>query len=125
MAKKVIENHKVVTDKDINAAEELIKQQNTIEDFVLGEEEQEQEQEQADQEEEPKKAEEPEEIQIPKPTEENKRQQEENDFSKVLILTKAATYFDRGIRFYKNNPITINNEKVYEQLLKTGLFVHL
>ena len=41
MGRKVTENHKVVEQSSQGAAEDLIKQQNAAEDFVLGEREEE------------------------------------------------------------------------------------
>ncbi len=103
MGRKVTENHKVVEQSSQGAAEDLIKQQNAAEDFVLGEREEESQAADAGKEE----------------------GQQKNVFERTVVLTGAATYMDAGIRYFKNKPTNVTDQKAYEQLLRTGLFVRI
>lgn len=95
MGRKVTENHTITEQEKGNAAEELIKQQNATEEFVMGAE--------------------PEDTQKP----------EEEAFSGTVVLTGAATYLDSGTRYFKNKPVSITDKEAYEHLVKTGLFIRL
>lgn len=110
MGRKPSENHNISVAEEENVAEALIKQQNAGEEFVLGEDEVAEPQP------------EPGEPKLPQP--EQQRSVAKNEGG-VVILTRAATYFDCGIRFLKNKPVQVSDERVYEHLLNTGLFVHL
>ena len=46
-------------------------------------------------------------------------------FDGTVVLTGAATYMDSGIRYFKNKPVKVTDQRVYEQLLRTGLFVRI
>lgn len=126
MGRKPSENHNISVAEEENVAEALIKQQNAGEEFVLGEDEVAEPQPEPEK---PKPQPEPGELQpepgepkLPQP--EQQRSVAKNEGG-VVILTRAATYFDCGIRFLKNKPVQVSDERVYEHLLNTGLFVHL
>lgn len=118
MGRKPSENHNISVAEEENVAEALIKQQNAGEEFVLGEDEVAEPQPEP----EPQPETEPGEPKLPQP--EQQRSVAKNEGG-VVILTRAATYFDCGIRFLKNKPVQVSDERVYEHLLNTGLFVHL
>lgn len=143
MGRKVEENHKVVEQINQGTAEDLIKQQNAAEDFVLGESEEETQKEGIGQKEEQPESDTDSDIVEQKEllqellensveTRENSKElvrleggQQKEAFEGTVILTGAATYLDSGIRYFKNKPVKVVEQRVYEQLLKTGLFVHL
>lgn len=133
MGRKVEENHKVIEQNSHEAAEDLIKQQNSIGDFVLGENEEEPQQEEAQQKEVQQEGdtdssltEQEERMKefSAEPTRQEEIQQEKVLFEGVVILTGAATYLDSGTRYFKNKPAKITDRRVYEQLIRTGLFAH-
>lgn len=107
MGRKVAENHRILEQDSQGVAEELIQQQNMSEDFVFGENE--------------------EKIQQKESTNNDIVEQKEvkQEFQGIVILTGAASYPDSGIRYFKNKPVEVSDQRVYEQLLKTGLFIHI
>lgn len=146
MGKKVTENHKVVEQSSQGAAEDLIKQQNAAEDFVLGEREEESPEADAGKEEVQQKEEQREgegsgETDWEKSMQEllddsvetkegaemagKEEVQQKKVFEGTVVLTGAATYMDSGIRYFKNKPVKVTDQKAYEQLLRTGLFVRI
>ncbi len=146
MGRKVTENHKVVEQSSQGAAEDLIKQQNAAEDFVLGEREEESQAADAGKEEGQQKEEQREDegsgatdpeksmkelLEDSAETKEGtelagkEEGQQKNVFERTVVLTGAATYMDSGIRYFKNKPVKVTDQRVYEQLLRTGLFVHI
>lgn len=146
MGKKVTENHKVVEQSSQRAAEDLIKQQNAAEDFVLGKREEESTEEDAGKEEGQQKEEQREgegsgEMDREKSIQElledsvetkegaelagKEEGQQKKVFEGTVVLTGAATYMDSGIRYFKNKPVKVTDQRAYEQLLRTGLFVRI
>lgn len=146
MGRKVTENHKVVEQSSQGAAEDLIKLQNAAEDFVLGEREEESQEVDAGKEEGQKKEDQrggegssvtdqeksmKELLEDSVETKEGaelagkEEGQKEKVFDGTVVLTGAATYMDSGIRYFKNKPVKVTDQRVYEQLLRTGLFVHI
>ena len=146
MGRKVTENHKVVEQSSQGAAEDLIKLQNAAEDFVLGEREEESQKVDAGKEEGQKKEDQrggegssvtdqeksmKELLEDSVETKEGaelagkEEGQKEKVFDGTVVLTGAATYMDSGIRYFKNKPVKVTDQRVYEQLLRTGLFVHI
>lgn len=146
MGRKVTENHKVVEQSSQGAAEDLIKQQNAAEDFVLGEREEESQAADAGKEEGQQKEEQREDegsgatdpeksmkelledsAETKEGTELSGKEegQQKNVFERTVVLTGAATYMDAGIRYFKNKPTNVTDQKAYEQLLRTGLFVRI
>lgn len=143
MGRKVAENHKVVEQISQGTAEDLIKQQNVTEDFVLGESEEETQKEGIGQKEEQLESDTnsdiveleellPELLKNSVETREDSKElvrlkggHQKEAFEGIVVLTGAATYLDSGIRYFKNKPVKVVEQRVYEQLLKTGLFVHL
>ncbi len=132
MGRKVTENHKIVEQCAQGAAEDLIKEQNAMEDFVLGEMEETQSENDINSEiiEDDKIKNETiednvENVEIFEDLIKNEGEQQEKLFEGTVMLTGAATYLDSGIRYFKNKPTKVTDKKVYEQLLKTGLFVCL
>lgn len=146
MGRKVTENHKVVEQSSQGAAEDLIKQQNAAEDFVLGEREEESQEADAGKEEGQQKENQrggegssvtnqeksmKELLEDSVETKEGaelvgkEEGQQEKVFDGTVVLTGAATYMDCGIRYFKNKPVKVTDQRVYEQLLRTGLFVHI
>lgn len=146
MGRKVTENHKVVEQSSQGAAEDLIKQQNAAEDFVLGEREEESQEADAGKEEGQQKEDQrggegssvtdqeksmKELLEDSVETKEGaelagkEEGQKEKVFDGTVVLTGAATYMDSGIRYFKNKPVKVTDQRVYEQLLRTGLFVHI
>ncbi len=143
MGRKVTENHKVTEQSGQGAAEDLIKQQ--AENFVLGKGEEDSQEADADKEADQQKEEQQEgdvktaqeEFQQELPGDavetregsaelaEKETDQQKNVFEGIVVLTGAATYMDAGTRYFKNKPIKITDQRVYEQLLRTGLFVHI
>lgn len=145
MGRKVTDNHKVVEQNSQGAAEELVKQQNAEEDFVLGEREEEtQEADTGKGEGQQKKgqqeggvigAADQEEALLELPgdsveTAEDTAEltgeeegQQKKAFERTVVLTGAATYLDSGVRYFKNKPAKVTDQRAYEQLLRTGLFV--
>lgn len=132
MGRKVTENHTIAEQEKGNAAEELIKQQNATEEFVMGEE--------------PEDTQKPEEekttdsvselvsdqLELFEPAEGKKKDKEKSDpepeeesFTGTVVLTGAATYLDSGTRYFKNKPVSITDKEAYEHLVKTGLFIRL
>lgn len=107
MGRKVAENHRILEQDSQGVAEELIQQQNMSEDFVFEENR--------------------EEVQQQESKDNNIVEQKEvqKEFQGTVVLTGAATYLDSGIRYFKNKPVKVSDQRVYEQLLKTGLFVHI
>ena len=146
MGRKVTENHKVVEQSSQGAAEDLIKQQNAAEDFVLGEREEESQAADAGKEEGQQKEEQREDegsgatdpeksmkelLEDSAETKEGtelagkEEGQQKNVFERTVVLTGAATYMDAGNRYFKNKPTNVTDQKAYEQLLRTGLFVRI
>ena len=146
MGRKVTENHKVVEQSSQGAAEDLIKQQNAAEDFVLGEREEESQAADAGKEEGQQKEEQREDegsgatdpeksmkelLEDSAETKEGtelagkEEGQQKNVFERTVVLTGAATYMDAGIRYFKNKPTNVTDQKAYEQLLRTWLFVRI
>ncbi|MEZ3515131.1 MAG: hypothetical protein K1W37_07655 [Lachnospiraceae bacterium] len=146
MGRKVTENHKVVEQSSQGAAEDLIKQQNAAEDFVLGEREEESQEADAGKEEGQQKENQrggegisvtdqeksmKELLEDSVETKEGaelagkEEGQKEKVFDGTVVLTGATTYMDSGIRYFKNKPVKVTDQRVYEQLLRTGLFVHI
>lgn len=132
MGRKVTENHKIVEQCAQGAAEDLIKEQNAMEDFVLGEMEETQSENDINSEiiEDDKIKNETiennvENVEIFEDLIKKEGEQQEKLFEGTVMLTGAATYLDSGIRYFKNKPTKVTDKKVYEQLLKTGLFVCL
>lgn len=132
MARKVSENHVVSEQETGNAAEELIKQQNAGEEFVMGEEEL----EKASKPKETEKAAAADTVQelvsdqvalsnAPEDAEKVGVETEKKSFSSTVVLTGASTYLDSGTRYVKNVPMMITDRRAYEHLIKTGLFVRL
>ena len=142
MGRKVTENHKAVEQNSQESAEELIKQQNAAEDFVLGEREEENQEADtgkgegqqeggvigaADQEEAL--------LELPGDSVETAEDtaeltgeeegQQKKAFERTVVLTGAATYLDSGVRYFKNKPAKVTDQRAYEQLLRTGLFVRV
>lgn len=124
MGRKVTDNHKVVEQNSQGAAEELIKQQNAAEDFVLGEREEETQVTDTGKEEGLQKEGQQEggEIDAADLAGE-KESQQKKIFERTVVLTGAATYLDSGVRYFKNKPAKVTDQRTYEQLLRTGLFV--
>lgn len=132
MGRKVTENHTIAEQEKDNVAEELIKQQNATEEFVMGAEP-----EDTQKQEEEKTADSVSELvsdqlELFEPLEEENKtkgkadpEQEEETFSGTVVLTGAATYFDSGTRYFKNKPVSITDKEAYEHLVKTGLFIRL
>lgn len=121
MGRKASENHNISENLTGNIAEELIQQQNVSKEFILGDEDQEEMQVQEE-----KKGIAELERKINMDQEENNTKEKQVEkIAGTVILIKAATYFDCGIRFIKNKPVKIFDQKVYEHLLKTELFIHL
>lgn len=146
MGRKVTENHKIVEQCVQGAAEDLIKEQNAMEEFVLGEIEETQSESNISSEiieetqlesnmnseiiEKDKIKNETikdnvENVEILEDLIKKEKEQQEKLFEGTVMLTGAATYLDSGIRYFKNKPIKVIDKKVYKQLLKTGLFVCL
>lgn len=131
MARKVSENHVVSEQETGNAAEELIKQQNAGEEFVMGEEVE----EKTSKPEEAVKEDSADSVQelvsdqvaldIPEDAEKVGVETEKKAFSGTVVLTGASTYLDSGTRYVKNVPVMITDRRAYEHLIKTGLFVRL
>lgn len=132
------ENHRIVEQNSQRTGEGLIKQQNVTENFVLGEGEE-------SQEENVRKEEQQENdmgdtmdqrevlqelLENPIETREDhaglvgmEESHQKKTFEKKVILIGATTYLDSGVRYFKNKPAIVTEQRVYEQLLKTGLFV--
>lgn len=147
MGRKVTENHKVVEQNSQGAAEELIKPQNAAEDFVLGEREEEIQEVDTGEEEDGQKegqqkgdkigtadqGELPQEllgdsVETAEGAAELAGEEEggkKKAFEGTVVLTGAATYLDSGVRYFKNKPTKVSDQKAYEQLLRTGLFVRV
>ncbi len=145
MGRKVTDNHKVVEQNSQGAAEELVKQQNAVEDFVLGEREEVSQEADTGKEEGQQKegrqeggeivAADQEEALLELSgdsieTEEDTTKlagaeegQQKKVFERTVVLTGAATYLDSGVRYFKNKPAKVTDQRAYEQLLRTGLFV--
>lgn len=130
MGRKVTENHTIADQEKGNAVEELIKQQNAAEEFVMGAE--------------PEDTQKPKEektadsvselvsdqLELFEPQEKEKKvkekvEPEEESFIGTVVLTGAATYLDFGTRYFKNKPVSITDKEAYEHLVKTGLFICL
>lgn len=140
MGRKVTENHKVTEQSDQGVAEDLIKQQNAAENFILGEGEEESQEADAEKEENQQEGDmktvqeeflqellgnavETRESSVE--LAEEKESQQKNVFEGTVVLTGAATYLDSGVRYFKNKQVRVTNQRVYEQLLRTGLFVRI
>jgi len=123
MAKKVTDGHKVTEAVEKNVAEELISQQNETEEFIIGNDIP-VTAEEAEKKEKPGAAENAESDKLKETKVEEVVKASENSFLCNLTLVKAASYADCGMRFFKNVPVSITNKRVYEHLIKTGLFVH-
>lgn len=125
MGKKVIENHRVVSEQEM-VTEELLQQQNSKGEFLFGTEE-----ETVTQEDMKTVPTSKESIKEDTKTASTSKIREETTtleketFMKTVLLTGAASYFDQGVRYFKNKPVNLTNQKAYEQLMKTGLFVCL
>ena len=150
MGRNVEENHKIVEQTDYGAAD-LIKQQNIAGEFVLGECEEETPEadtrkgdaedsaELAEKEESQQKEEQQEGDKIDTADQEESLQellgnselvekeeiQQKKEFEGTVVLTGAATYLDSGIRYFKNKPTKVTDQRTYEQLLRTRLFVRV
>lgn len=137
MGRKVEENHKIVEQPDYGAAD-LIKHQNITGDFVLGEREEETQEADTGKEEGQQEsgeigtADQEESLGDSVETTEDaaelvgeEESQQKKEFKGTVVLIGAATYLDSGIRYFKNKPAKVSDQRVYEQLLRTGLFVRV
>lgn len=132
------ENHRIIEQNSQRTGEALIKQRNVTENFVLGEGEESQE--------ENVRKEEQQENDMGDTMDQREvlqellgnsietredyaglvgmeESQQKKTFKKKVILIGATTYLDSGVRYFKNKPAIVTEQRVYEQLLKTGLFV--
>lgn len=140
MGRKMEENHRIVEQNSQRTGEDLIKQQNVIENFVLGKGEESQEEnvrkEERQENDTSDTMDQREVLQelLGNPIETREghagvvgmeESQQKKTFEKKVVLIGATTYLDSGVRYFKNKPAIVTEQKVYEQLLKTGLFVRI